>query len=172
MSKIIVQKYGGSSVSDIESIQRVAHRIAQTVRSGWKVVVVVSAMGNTTDSLISLARMISSQPTRRELDLLISVGERISMTLLAMAVSQEGVKARSFTGSQSGIITDEQHVSATIVEVRPHRIQKALEDNCVAIIAGFQGMSRNKEVTTLGRGGSDATAVALTAALGAQVCEI
>ena len=170
--KIVVQKYGGSSVSDIDGIRQVAKRIAQTVRTGWNVVVVVSAMGNTTDALISLAKAISPNPTRRELDLLISVGERVSMTLLAMAVEQEGVHARSFTGSQSGIITDEHHVSANILEVRPHRIQKALEKGYVAIVAGFQGMSVSKEVTTLGRGGSDTTAVALTAALGAEYCEI
>ena len=170
--KIVVQKYGGSSVSDTERIQSVARRIADSVRAGWKVVVVVSAMGNTTDALISLAKSISANPTRRELDLLISVGERISMTLLAMAVEKEGIRACSFTGSQSGIITDEQHVSARILEVRPHRIQKALEDGFVVIVAGFQGMSRSKEVTTLGRGGSDTTAVALTAALGADFCEI
>jgi aspartate kinase len=170
--KIVVQKYGGSSVSDIEGIRHVANRIVESTRAGWSVVVVVSAMGNTTDALISLAKSISPNPTRRELDLLISVGERISMTLLAMAVEKAGVRARSFTGSQSGIITDEQHVCANILEVRPHRIQQALEDGFVAIVAGFQGMSRSKEVTTLGRGGSDTTAVALTAALGAEYCEI
>ena len=170
--KVIVQKYGGSSVSDIPSIQRVAARIVQAVDEGWRVVVVVSAMGNTTNELLRLAREVSPEPKRRELDLLISVGERVSMTLLAMAVQQLGYDARSFTGSQSGIITDNRHAAARIIEVRPSRIQKALESGSVAIVAGFQGMSLSKEVTTLGRGGSDASAVALAAALNAEFCEI
>ena len=169
---VIVQKYGGSSVSDVAGLRAVASRVAETARKGWKVVVVVSAMGNTTNELIALAQAVSSSPTRRELDLLVSVGERVSMTLLAMAVQELGVPAQSFTGSQSGIITDSQHVSARILEVRPERIRKALSDGRVAIVAGFQGVSRAKEVTTLGRGGSDATAVALAAALGADFCEI
>ena len=172
MAKIVVQKYGGSSVADIAGIQTVAKRIVDTVREGWQVVVVVSAMGNTTNELLSLAKAVSSSPKRRELDLLVSVGERISMTLLAMAVEDMGVRAKSFTGSQSGIITDENHISATILAVRPFRIEKALKDGFVSIVAGFQGMSRKKEVTTLGRGGSDTTAVALAAALGAEFCEI
>ena len=169
---IIVQKYGGSSVADINHIQRVAQRIVDSTKSGFAVVVVVSAMGNKTNELLNLAHQISKVPPRRELDLLVSVGERISMTLLAMAIEELGVQARSFTGSQSGIITDTEHVSAQIIEVRPYRIQKALEEGYVAIVAGFQGMSIQKEVTTLGRGGSDTTAVALTAALGAEYCEI
>ena len=172
MARIVVQKYGGSSVSDVQGIQRVAKRIVETVRAGWQVVVVVSAMGNTTNELLSLAKSVSSSPKRRELDLLVSVGERISMTLLAMAVEDMGVKAKSFTGSQSGIITDENHIAATILEVRPFRIEKALSEGFVSIVAGFQGMSRKKEVTTLGRGGSDTTAVALAAALRAEFCEI
>ena len=170
--RIIVQKYGGSSVSDIPSIQRVASRIVEAVDAGWRVVVVVSAMGNTTNELLRLARQVSPEPKRRELDLLISVGERVSMTLLAMAVQQLGYEAQSFTGSQSGIITDDRHAAARIIEVRPDRIQRALEQGYVAIVAGFQGMSLSKEVTTLGRGGSDASAVALAAALNAEFCEI
>jgi aspartate kinase len=169
---IIVQKYGGSSVSSIESIQTVAKRIVESTHAGFSVVVVVSAMGNKTNELLSLAHQISSKPPRRELDLLVSVGERISMTLLAMAIEELGVQARSFTGSQSGIITDTEHVAARIIEVRPYRIERALNEGFVAIVAGFQGMSIQKEVTTLGRGGSDTTAVALTAALGAEYCEI
>ena len=153
MPKVIVQKYGGSSLSDINGIQRVAKRIVDSVQRGYQVAVVVSAMGNTTNELLSLAKSISKTPPKRELDLLVSVGERVSMSLLAMAVQELGVSAQSFTGSQSGIITDTNHVSATIVEVRPHRIQKALAAGKVAIVAGFQGMSVNKEVTTLGRGG-------------------
>ena len=172
MSRIVVQKYGGSSVSNIDSLKQVAQRVVQTVQAGWQVVVVVSAMGNTTNELIALAKSVSSSPTRRELDLLVSVGERVSMTLLAMAINDLGVEARSFTGSQSGIITNENHVSARIVEVKPHRIVAALEGGCVAIVAGFQGVSREKEVTTLGRGGSDTTAVALAAAVQAEYCEI
>ena len=169
---IIVQKYGGSSVSSIESIQNVAKRIVASTHAGYSVVVVVSAMGNKTNELLELACQISPVPPRRELDLLVSVGERISMTLLAMAIEELGIQARSFTGSQSGIITDTEHVAARIIEVRPHRIERALENGFVAIVAGFQGMSIQKEVTTLGRGGSDTTAVALTAALGAEYCEI
>jgi aspartate kinase len=169
---VIVQKYGGSSVSDVAGLRLVAERVAHASRSGWQVVVVVSAMGNTTNELIALAQAVSSSPTRRELDLLVSVGERVSMTLLAMAVQELGVEAKSFTGSQSGIITDGEHVSARILEVRPNRIRKALDEGKVAIVAGFQGVSRGKEVTTLGRGGSDATAVALAAALQADFCEI
>lgn len=172
MPKIMVQKYGGSSVSDIPSIQKVARRITQTVDDGWQVVVVVSAMGNTTNELLSLASQVCEEPKRRELDLLISVGERVSMTLLAMAVQDLGYAAQSFTGSQSGILTDDNHASAKIIEVRPNRIQDALENGNVVIVAGFQGVSTRKEVTTLGRGGSDATAVALAAALGAEFCEI
>ena len=169
---VVVQKYGGSSVADLSGIQRVAARVVQTAQRGYRVVVVVSAMGNTTNELISLARSVSTNPKRRELDLLVSVGERVSMTLLAMAIEEQGWSAQSFTGSQSGIITDELHVSARILEIRPHRIIRALQEGRIVIIAGFQGVSRHGEVTTLGRGGSDATAVAMAAALGAEYCEI
>lgn len=171
-SRLVVQKYGGSSVTDVTRIRAVARRVVETVHQGWSVVVVVSAMGNTTNELLALARQVSRDPGRRELDLLVSVGERVSMTLLAMAIEELGVPAASFTGSQSGILTDEQHVAASVVEVRPHRIRRALDDGKVAIVAGFQGVSRHGEVTTLGRGGSDTTAVVLTAALGAAWCEI
>jgi len=169
---IVVQKYGGSSVADVAGLRAVAARVVQTVRAGHQVVVVVSAMGNTTNELLALAREVSPRPGRRELDLLVSVGERVSMTLLAMAIEDLGVAAASFTGSQSGIITDDQHVSAQVLEVRPYRIQRALDQGQVAIVAGFQGVSRGGEVTTLGRGGSDTTAVVLAAALGAAWCEI
>ena len=168
----VVQKYGGSSVGDVARIRSVAERVVETRRRGLDVVVVVSAMGNTTNELLALASEISATPGRRELDLLISVGERVSMTLLAMAIQELGEPAQSFTGSQSGIITDTQHVSAAVVEVRPHRIRRALDEGQIAIVAGFQGVSRTGEVTTLGRGGSDTTAVVLTAALGAEYCEI
>lgn len=168
----VVQKYGGSSVADVTRIRAVAERVVATRRSGFDVVVVVSAMGNTTNELLALASEISPSPGRRELDLLISVGERVSMTLLAMAIQELGEPAQSFTGSQSGIITDTRHVNAAVQEVRPHRIRRALDDGQIAIVAGFQGVSRTGEVTTLGRGGSDTTAVVLTAALGAEYCEI
>ena len=169
---VVVQKYGGSSVADVPRVRAVARRVVDCVAEGWSVVVVVSAMGNTTNELLSLARQVSPSPGRRELDLLVSVGERVSMTLLAMAIEDLGVPAASFTGSQSGIITDEQHVSASVIEVRPGRIRRALDEGKVAIVAGFQGVSRAGEVTTLGRGGSDTTAVVLTAALSAAWCEI
>jgi aspartate kinase len=169
---VVVQKYGGSSLKDVEGIQKVAERVVATVRQGQQVCVVVSAMGNTTNELLALARRVSPNPQRRELDLLVSVGERVSMTLLAMAIADRGVEAQSFTGSQSGIVTDEEHVRARVIEIRPDRIQHALAANRVAIVAGFQGMSRAREVTTLGRGGSDTTAVVLAAALGAEWCEI
>ena len=172
MGPIIVQKYGGSSVADVARIQAVAARVAAAARAGQRVVVVVSAMGNTTNELLALARAVSPRPGQRELDLLVSVGERVSMTLLAMAVNDLGVPAVSFTGSQSGILTDDRHVSAQVVEVRPHRVRAALDAGKVVIVAGFQGVSRHGEVTTLGRGGSDTTAVVLAAALGAEWCEI
>src|SRR6056300_1472266 len=140
MKKIIVQTYGGSSVSNVEKIKKVARRIMDTQKQGYDVVVVVSAMGNTTNELISLAKLVSPNPSGRELDLLISVGERVSMSLLAMAIHELGGKAKSFTGSQSGIITTDQHLSASIIEVRPERIQQALQENYIAIVAGFQGM--------------------------------
>jgi len=169
---VIVQKYGGSSVADVEKIRGVAARVAQTRAGGHQVVVVVSAMGDTTDELLALARKVTDDPHRRELDMLLTAGERISMALLGMALHDRGVDAVSFTGSQSGIITDGAHTNARIVEVRPVRIVEALGRGKVVIVAGYQGVSREKEVTTLGRGGSDTTAVALAAALQAEVCEI
>jgi aspartate kinase len=170
--EIVVQKYGGSSVADPEKLGQVAERVAATVRAGKRVVVVVSAMGKTTDELIALATRISPAPPRRELDMLLSAGERISMALLAMALEQRGVEAISFTGSQSGILTNDRHSGARIIEVRPVRIQDELERGKVVIVAGFQGMSYKREITTLGRGGTDTTAVAVAAALGAAYCEI
>ncbi len=170
--RIVVQKYGGSSVADGERIRRVAERIARTREEGSAVVAVVSAMGKTTDELIALARSVTPAPDLRELDMLVSVGERITMALLAMALHARGVPARSLTGSQSGIVTDESHSDARVVEVRPERLRQVLERGEVAIVAGFQGVSRAREVTTLGRGGSDTTAVVLAAALGAEHAEI
>jgi aspartate kinase len=170
---LIVQKFGGSSVSDAESIKRVAARIAATKRSGQQVVVVVSAMGDTTDELIDLANQVSPIPSGRELDMLLTAGERISMALLAMAISNLGLEARSFTGSQAGIITTSAHGRARVIDVTPGRIQEALKEGAIAIVAGFQGVAQDtKDITTLGRGGSDTTAVALAAALDADVCEI
>jgi aspartate kinase len=170
---LIVQKYGGSSVADAEGMKRVAARIVASKRDGNKVVVVVSAMGDTTDELIDLANQITPIPTGRELDMLLTAGERISMALLAMAISNLGHEARSFTGSQAGVITDSAHGRARIIDVTPGRIQEALVEGAIAIVAGFQGISQDtKDVTTLGRGGSDTTAVALAAALEADVCEI
>ena len=170
---LIVQKYGGSSVADAEGMKRVAARIVASKRDGNKVVVVVSAMGDTTDELIDLANQITPIPTGRELDMLLTAGERISMALLAMAISNLGHEARSFTGSQAGVITDSAHGRARIIDVTPGRIQEALAEGAIAIVAGFQGISQDtKDVTTLGRGGSDTTAVALAAALEADVCEI
>jgi aspartate kinase len=170
---LVVQKYGGSSVADAAGIQRVARRIVATSRAGHDVVVVVSAMGDTTDELIDLAEHVSPAPAVRELDMLLTAGERISMALLAMAISDLGVEARSFTGSQAGVITDSVHGRARIIDVTPGRIRGALDDGAIAIVAGFQGVSQDtKDITTLGRGGSDTTAVALAAALDASVCEI
>jgi aspartate kinase len=170
---LIVQKFGGSSVADAESIKRVSARIAATKRSGQQVVVVVSAMGDTTDELIDLANQVSPMPNGRELDMLLTAGERISMALLAMAISNLGLEARSFTGSQAGIITTSTHGRARVIDVTPGRIQEALNEGAIAIVAGFQGISQDtKDITTLGRGGSDTTAVALAAALDADVCEI
>ena len=170
---LIVQKYGGSSVADAESIKRVAKRIVETRKAGNEVVVVVSAMGDTTDELMDLANEVVPAPSGRELDMLLTAGERISMALLAMAIKALGVEARSYTGSQAGMITDATHGSARIVDVTPGRVRKALDDGAVAIVAGFQGFNRGTgDITTLGRGGSDTTAVALAAALGAEVCEI
>ncbi|GGH65164.1 aspartate kinase [Rothia aerolata] len=172
---LIVQKFGGSSVADAEGIKRVARRVADTRRAGNDVVVVVSAMGDTTDDLLDLAAEVTpNSGASRELDMLLTAGERISMAVLAMAVNaEEGVTAKSFTGSQAGMITDGIHGSARLVEVNPGRIRRALEEGDVAIVAGFQGMNRQTgDITTLGRGGSDTTAVALAAALDADVCEI
>jgi aspartate kinase len=170
---IVVQKYGGSSVANAEGIKRVAQRILDAKRGGNDVVVVVSAMGDTTDELIDLAEQVSPLPAGRELDMLLTAGERISMALLAMAIGNLGQEARSFTGSQAGVITDSSHGKAKIIDVTPGRIERALEQGAVAIVAGFQGVSQDtKDITTLGRGGSDTTAVALAAALHADVCEI
>ncbi|CAN5270785.1 aspartate kinase [soil metagenome] len=170
---IVVQKYGGSSVADTDRIRRVAGRVAQAKRAGNDVVVVVSAMGRTTDRLLQQAHEVSGVPPGRELDMLLTAGERISMSLLAMAIHEEGLTARSLTGSQAGIITDTVHGKARIIDITPGRISDALAGGHVAIVAGFQGVSRDsKDVTTLGRGGSDTTAVALAGALAAPVCEI
>jgi len=170
---LVVQKYGGSSVSDADRIKRVAQRIVGAKRDGYDVVVVVSAMGDTTDELLDLAQQVSPLPPPRELDMLLTSGERISMALLAMAIANLGASARSFTGSQAGVITDSVHGRARIIDVTPGRISEALAAGHIAIVAGFQGVSQDtKDITTLGRGGSDTTAVALAAALHAEVCEI
>jgi aspartate kinase len=172
MKSVVVQKYGGSSMADAERIERVASRVAETRSRGCGVVVVVSAMGHTTDELLAMARRIAPNPSRRELDMLLSAGERISMALLSLALNARDVPAISFTGSQSGIITNDAHTNARIVEVRPFRIQDELDRDRVVIVAGYQGVSYKREITTLGRGGSDTTAVALAAALDAEACEI
>jgi aspartate kinase len=170
---IVVQKYGGSSVADAAGIKRVAQRIVNTKKQGHQVVVVVSAMGDTTDELIDLANEVSPLPPARELDMLLTAGERISMAVLAMAIQNLGHEARSFTGSQAGVITDAEHGRAKIIDVTPGRIEAALNEGAIAIVAGFQGVSQTtKDITTLGRGGSDTTAVALAVALRADVCEI
>ncbi|GGA69895.1 aspartokinase [Pseudoclavibacter endophyticus] len=170
---LIVQKYGGSSVADAESIKRVAKRIIDTKRGGNEVVVAVSAMGDTTDDLIDLAHEVAPMPDPREFDMLVTTGERVSMALLAMAIKGLGYDARSYTGSQAGMITDSKHGDARIVDVTPVRVREALDDGAIAIVAGFQGFNRDsRDITTLGRGGSDTTAVALAAALDADVCEI
>lgn len=170
---LVVQKYGGSSVADAASIKRVAERIVRTKRDGHDVVIAVSAMGDTTDELIDLAYQVSDQPDAREMDMLLTTGERISMSLLAMAIRDLGVDARSFTGSQAGMMTNAEHGRARIVDVTPTRVRQALDEGAVAIVAGFQGFNTDsKDITTLGRGGSDTTAVALAAVLGADVCEI
>jgi len=168
-----VQKYGGSSVADAECVKRVAQRIVATKQAGNDVVVVVSAMGDTTDELIDLAQEVSPLPPARELDMLLTAGERISMAVLAMAIANLGHEAKSFTGSQAGVITDSSHGKAKIIDVTPGRLRNALEEGSICIVAGFQGVSQDtKDITTLGRGGSDTTAVALAAALNADVCEI
>ena len=170
---LVVQKYGGSSVADAERIKRVAERIVATKREGHDVVVVVSAMGDTTDELIDLAEQIVPVPSGREFDMLLTAGERISMALLAMAINSLGYKAESFTGSQAGVLTTSVHGKARIVNITPGRVENSVAEGNVAIVAGFQGVSPDtKDVTTLGRGGSDTTAVALAAALKADVCEI
>lgn len=170
---IVVQKYGGSSVADPSAIKRVARRIVDAKKAGHDVVVAVSAMGDTTDDLIDKAQAVSPAPPARELDMLLTAGERISMALVAMAISDLGYSARSFTGSQAGVITDSVHGRAKIIDVTPGRIESAIADGHIVIVAGFQGVSQDtKEITTLGRGGTDTTAVALAAALGADVCEI
>jgi aspartate kinase len=170
---IVVQKYGGSSLADAEAIKRVAHRIVQAKKQGNDVVVAVSAMGDSTDELLDLANEVSPLPPARELDMLMTAGERISMALVAMAISDLGCTARSFTGSQAGVITDSAHGRAKIIDITPGRITQALGEGHIVIVAGFQGVSQDtKEITTLGRGGTDTTAVALAAALGAEVCEI
>src|SRR5580700_8400853 len=176
---ILVQKYGGSSVADVEKLGRVADRVVAARSQGADVVVVVSAMGKTTDGLLALARQAAvgeggtaQDPPRRELDMLLSTGERVSMALLSIAIQARGFSAISFTGSQSGILTNDRHFDARIIEVRPHRIEDELARGRIVIVAGYQGMSYRREITTLGRGGSDTTAVALAAALGAERCEI
>jgi aspartate kinase len=170
---LVVQKYGGSSVGDAERIKRVAQRIVDARRAGDDVVVVVSAMGDTTDELRDLAQQVSPLPPPRELDMLLTAGERISMALLAMAIANQGFEARSFTGSQAGVITDSNHGRARIIDITPGRISEAIAAGYIAIVAGFQGVSQDtKDITTLGRGASDTTAVALAAALDADVCEI
>jgi aspartate kinase len=170
--ELIVQKYGGSSLDSPEKIKAIAQKIAQRARGHKRIIVTVSAMGKTTDSLLSLAHDISPTPSWRELDMLLTVGERISMALLSMALNAAGVPAISFTGSQSGIVTSTIHTHAIIEEIRADRILQALDEGKVAIIAGFQGVSRMREITTLGRGGSDTTAVALASWLHANKCEI
>ena len=169
---IVVQKYGGSSVADADKLRQVAARVMQTRQAGHDVVVVVSAMGDTTDDLLTMAKRISANPERRELDMLLSAGERISMALLSMAIRELGGDAISFTGSQSGIITNDRHVDARIIEVRPFRVLDELARGRIVVIAGYQGVSYRKEITTLGRGGSDTTAVAMAAAVDAEYCEI
>jgi aspartate kinase len=170
---LVVQKYGGSSVADADGIKRVAQRIVATHKAGNSVVVAVSAMGDTTDELVDLANQVTPLPPGRELDMLLTAGERISMALLAMAIANLGLVGRSFTGSQAGVITDSSHGKARIIDVTPGRIQSALAEGAIPIVAGFQGVSQDsKDITTLGRGGTDTTAVALAAALGADVCEI
>src|SRR5690606_5291678 len=169
---LVVQKFGGSSVADATAIKRVAKRVVETKEAGNDVVVVVSAMGDTTDELLDLAASVTAKPSERELDILLTAGERISMAILAMAITELGVTARSYTGQQAGVLTDAAHGKASIVGVVPERIARTIQEGGVAIVAGFQGVSENQDVTTLGRGGSDTTAVALAAALDADVCEI
>lgn len=169
---VLVQKYGGSSLADLDKLRTVSDKIVATRNEGYDLVIVVSAMGDTTDELLEMARSVAPSPSRRELDMLLSVGERISMTLLSMAIHAHGLNAISLTGSQCGIITTDSHSNARIMDVRPFRVQDELAKGHIVIVAGYQGTSYRREVTTLGRGGSDTTAVALAAALGAEACEI
>jgi len=169
---VVVQKFGGSSVAGVPKLERVAERVVATRQTGADVVVVVSAMGKTTDELLALAHQIDDNPPRRELDMLLTTGERVSMALLSMAIQKRGCDAISFTGSQSGIMTNDRHFDARIIEVRPWRVEDELARGRVVIIAGYQGMSYKREITTLGRGGSDTTAIAMAAALGADRAEI
>src|SRR6202167_2837040 len=172
MSEIVVMKFGGTSVADAERIKRAAARIVAKREAGHSVVVVLSARGKTTDELISMAEEVSAAPDPREMDMLLSTGERISCALCAMAIDDLGHRAISLTGSQAGIVTDESHTKARIVDVRAERILAALAEDNIVLVAGFQGVSTSRDVTTLGRGGSDTTAVAVAAAIGADVCEI
>jgi aspartate kinase len=170
--KVLVQKFGGSSVADVERIKRVAQRVVAYRKKGWHLVVVVSALGDTTDDLIDLAGKITREPSAREMDMLLSTGEQISCALLAMAIEELGFDAMSFTGGQVGIMTDRTHTKAKIVDISGGRIRRVLEEGKIAIVAGFQGVTQDQDITTLGRGGSDLTAVALARALGAKTCEI
>jgi len=172
MSRLIVQKYGGSSVANVERIENVSKMITSCVKEGNRVVVVVSAMGDSTDELINLAKKINPRPSEREMDMLISTGEQLSSALLAMAIHKRGLKAISFTGPQVGIITDTYHTKAKIIKIETDRIKKELGQGKIVIVAGFQGISTHQEITTLGRGGSDLSAVALAVALKADLCEI
>ncbi len=172
MMKCIVQKYGGTSVADIDKIKLIAEKIAKTKEEGYNIAVVVSAIGKTTDQLIEMARLISPDPPKRELDMLLSTGERTTMALLCIALHELGIEAVSLTGSQAGIITNDVHNDAKVIEVRPFRVQDEMEKGKVVVVGGFQGVSYRRDITTLGRGGSDTTAVALAAALNADRCEI
>lgn len=169
---IVVQKYGGTSVQDAECIRRVARRVIDTKKKGNDVVVVVSAMGDTTDDLIALSNQITNNPPKREMDMLLATGEQVSMSLLAMAINEYGEKAVSLTGAQAGIITDSSHSRARILDVSAERIQEEIDSGNIVIVAGFQGETQKRDITTLGRGGSDTTAVSIAAALKAKVCEI
>lgn len=170
--KVLVQKFGGSSVANVDRIKNVARRVVSYRKKGWKLVVVVSALGDTTDELIELAGQITSEPPAREMDMLLSTGEQISCSLLAMAIEELGYNAISFTGGQVGIMTDQTHTRAKIVDISGGRIRKALQEGRIVIVAGFQGVTQDQDITTLGRGGSDLTAVALSKAIGARTCEI
>ncbi|MDR3668518.1 MAG: aspartate kinase [Ignavibacteriaceae bacterium] len=170
--KCIVQKFGGSSVADIDKIKLIANKIAKTKEEGYNIAVVVSAIGKTTNQLIEMARQISSNPPKREIDMLLSTGERTTMALLCIALNELGIEAVSLTGSQAGIVTNDVHNDAKVIEVRPFRVQDEMERGKIVVVGGFQGVSYRRDITTLGRGGSDTTAVALAAALNAEKCEI